>query len=135
MNPFALIPQPMPEDVKDPHAIYYWLYKIWLKLRGTDTTLAEVASGISQPSRTVTGNTTETLSDHSIVCNSATPMTVALLLATGSNRVREIKNLSSARVTVKCAGLDTIDNEATQAVDKDDCLVIKDYSIGLWMVI
>jgi hypothetical protein len=39
VNPFALLPQPAPQDTESPAAIHKWLYKVWLKLRNTDTDL------------------------------------------------------------------------------------------------
>lgn len=85
--------------------------------------------------RIVTATTTELTTDGLIVCNKATAMTVNLLAATGSNRVRQIANINDGPVTVDGNAGDTINGETTQVINNGDTIVIKDYASGKWIII
>ena len=86
-------------------------------------------------SRVVTDTTTELTTDGSIICNKATAMTVNLLAATGSNRIRDIANINDGAVTVTPDGADIINGESSQIVYKNSCMVIKDYAANKWIII
>jgi hypothetical protein len=86
-------------------------------------------------SRVVTDTTTELTTDNLIVCNKAAAMTVNLLAATGSNRIRQIASINDGPVTVTPNGADTIDGEASQIVYKNSCMDIKDYVANKWVII
>lgn len=135
-NPLAILPQPRWVDVQNSE-LYNWLYKVWLKLRYTESDLNTTYNLVSDisASRIVTSTTTEIATDYTIVCNSATAMTVNLLSASGSNRTRQIKNINTGVVTVEGYGADSIDGELNQDLDEGDCLVIKDYASGKWAII
>jgi hypothetical protein len=52
MIPFDLLPQPLPQDASSPEATYRWLYRVWLKLRNSYQSSADLgvfmnASGVS----------------------------------------------------------------------------------------
>lgn len=85
--------------------------------------------------RVETDSYTETAGDSLIVCNKATSMTVTLLAATGSGRVRIIKNIGVGTVTVDGNSGDTIDGETTQELAQWDAVQIVDYAAGAWAVI
>jgi hypothetical protein len=87
------------------------------------------------PSRIVTATTTELTTDYTIIGNKASVITVNLLPATGSNRVREISNINTGVITVDASGSETIDGNTTQSVAQWECMVIKDYALGLWKII
>jgi hypothetical protein len=90
---------------------------------------------ITFPTRIVIATTTELGSDYTIICNRATDMTVNLLAATGSCRVRQIANIGLGLVTVDCTGTDTIDDETTQPVAQWETLEIKDYISGKFKIV
>ena len=85
--------------------------------------------------RVVTVSTTELTTDGLIVCNKATAMTVTLLAATGSNRVRQIASINDGAVTVDANGAETINGETTQVLGNGDCMDIRDYATGKWVII
>jgi hypothetical protein len=87
------------------------------------------------PTRVVTDTTTELTTDYTIVCNKTTVMTVNLLAATGSGRIRQIANINIGTVTVTPSGADTINSETTQEVYQDNCMDIKDYASNKWIII
>jgi hypothetical protein len=94
------------------------------------------SSGVANPdSRVVTATTTELTTDGLIVCNKAASMTVNLLAATGSNRMRQISSINDGPVTVIPNGADTIDGEVSQIIYKNSCMDIKDYAAGKWVII
>ena len=84
--------------------------------------------------RVVTATTTELTTDGLIVCNKTTAMTVNLLAASGSNRVREIANINIGNITVTPNGADTIDGETSQVLYNGSCMVIKDYAANKWII-
>jgi len=84
--------------------------------------------------RTVPDTTTELATDHTIVCNKATAMTVNLLAATGSGRIRVISNIGAGEVTVNPDGLETINGETTQPVYTDNTMEIQDYASGKFII-
>ena len=86
------------------------------------------------PTRIVTDDTIELATDYTIVCNKDTAMTVTLLAATGSNRVREISNIGAGAVTVDANGAETIDGELTQVLSQWDTMDIKDYATSVWKI-
>jgi hypothetical protein len=51
---FNLLPQPLPQDAQSPDATYKWLYRVWLKLRGTDTDLSTVSGQTADTQTTAT---------------------------------------------------------------------------------
>ncbi len=63
---------------------------------------------------TVTDTYTVLLSDHIIICNKATAMTVNLPAATGSGRQYSISNVGAGMVTIDGDSSDTIDGLTTQ---------------------
>jgi hypothetical protein len=85
--------------------------------------------------RTVTETTTELITDYTIICDSVIAMTVNLLPATGSGRIRQMGNINTGDVSVEGDSGDTINDELNQTVSKDDCMSIKDYGVGKWIII
>jgi len=112
----------------------------WDDITGKPTTFppsshTHLFSEIGTPSsRVVTDTTTELTTDNMIVCNKATSMTVNLLPATGSNRIRQIASINNV-VTVDGDGSDTISGQTTQVLNGGDCMVIKDYASGKWLIL
>lgn len=94
-------------------------------------TLATIVS----PPRTVTDTTTETTTDGTIVCNKGTAMTVNLLAATGSGRIRVVKNIGAGTVTVDGADVETIDGDTTQELLQWESLTIQDIASGVWGIL
>ena len=84
--------------------------------------------------RIVTDSCTADVADDIIICNKATAMTVTLLAATATGKVLDIKNVNTGTVTVDGAGDDTVEDQATQALVKGDCLTIVDYFTGKWCI-
>lgn len=85
--------------------------------------------------RIVVDTTTELTTDGSILCNKATVMSVTMLAATGSGRVRTVKNLGVGTVTVYGAEFETIDEETIQTLYQGDSMTLQDYSSGTWAII
>lgn len=91
---------------------------------------------IGNPSvRIVTDTTTELTTDYTIVCNKVTALTVNLLAATGSGRIRNISNINTGSATVTPSCTDTIDGETSQSVSQWENMVIQDYLTGKWKII
>lgn len=76
-----------------------------------------------------------TTSDHVLVCNKGTAMTINLPAATGTGRDLVIKNIGAGVVTVDGDGAETIDGETTQALSQWDSMTIVDKSAGNWVII
>ena len=93
------------------------------------------SSALFPTSRVTTITTTELSTDTLIVCNSATAITVNLLAASGSNRMRQIANINNGVVTVEGDGGDTINGELNQLLYNGDCMDIKDYAANKWVII
>ena len=89
----------------------------------------------TQFSRTTAITTTETTTDSLIVGDCATPITVNLLAATGSNRIRRIANINVGVVTVNGNLADTINGELTQDLNNGDCIDIQDYELNKWIIL
>ena len=105
-------------------------------LTGVITSHTHTSDGVANPSsRVVTATTTELTTDNLIVCNKATAMTVNLLAASGSNRIRQIANINDGTVTVDGDTGDTINGELTQSLGNADCMDIKDYAAGKWVIL
>ena len=105
-------------------------------LTGVITTHTHTADGVANPSsRVVTATTTELTTDGLIVCNKTTAMTVNLLAATGSDRIRQVASINDGVITVTPDGADTIDGEVTQSIYNGSCMVIKDYAANKWIII
>jgi hypothetical protein len=85
--------------------------------------------------RIVIDSYTEFLEDGMIICNKATAMTVTLLAATGGKRVLQIASINDGVVTITPDGADTINGEITQSLNNGDCMDIKDYASGKWVII
>jgi hypothetical protein len=85
--------------------------------------------------RVVTDTTAELATDFDIVCDKGTAMTVNLLAATGSGRVRAITNINTGIVTVDPNGAEKINGEGTQLVNQWESMVIHDYAAGVWLII
>jgi hypothetical protein len=79
--------------------------------------------------------TTELTTDSMIICDSLTAITVNLLPATGSNRIRQIANINIGIVTVDGDGGDTINGELNQLLYQGSCMDIKDYVTGKFVII
>jgi hypothetical protein len=94
---------------------------------------ADIPTSIAK--RTETSTYTETAGDHLIVCDKGTVMTVNLLPATGSGRVRIIKSINTGAVTVDGDSGDTIDGATTQVMAQWDSMQIVDYAAGKWVII
>lgn len=94
----------------------------------------QVVHTIAYAIRIVTDTTTELATDHTIVCNKPTAMTVNLLAATGSRRMRIISSVGVGVVTVNGDGGDTIDGELTQELYEQDTMDIQDYELGKWKI-
>lgn len=105
-------------------------------LTGVISSHTHPSSGIANPSsRITTITTTELTTDNLIVGNSATAITVNLLAATGSDRIRQVSSINNGIVTVTPNGADTINGEVTQVVYNGSCMVIKDYAANKWIII
>lgn len=85
--------------------------------------------------RTITSSGTLSLTDKTVICNSAVAMTVYLQAATGSGRLYDIPNIGAGRVTVEGSGSDTIDGELNQPVDQWESMCIQDYAMGTWKIL
>lgn len=85
--------------------------------------------------RVVTDTTTETATDGSIICNKGSAMTVNLLAATGSGRIRIVKNIGAGAVTVDANASETIDGDATQELTTYESIILHDYASGAWAII
>jgi len=105
-------------------------------LTGVITSHTHTADGVANPSsRVVTATTTELTTDAMIVCNKTTAMTVNLLAATGSNRIRQIANINLGTITVTPDGADTISGETSQLIYNGACMDIKDYAANKWIIL
>jgi hypothetical protein len=113
----------------------------WDDITGKPTTFppsshTHLFSEIGNPSvRVVTASTTELTTDVTIVCNKSAAMSVDLLAATGSNRIRRITNIGAGTVTVNPNLVETINGELTQPVYTDNSMDIQDYAVGKWIII
>ena len=92
--------------------------------------------------RTITGDSTELLSDYGIVCDSSSPMNFYLLDATGGGRRREVINIGEGAVNIISAGdpsdpslQDLIDGETSITINQWDVLTLKDLSVNFWKII
>jgi len=99
--------------------------------------LENIFASIGYETREITGEAdiVETETDNFIGCDPDAAITVTMLPATGSNRVRTISNVSIYTVTVDGDGTDTIDGELTQELYEYDSMSIKDYAVGKWKII
>ena len=105
------------------------------KLPLVDAALINGAVAVTITVRSVAATTTELASDAVIICDRGTAMTVNLLAATGSGRVRYIKSIGLGVVTVDAADAETIDGQTTQALHQWDDLAIVDYAAGVWAIL
>jgi len=71
--------------------------------------------------------------DDLVVCNSATPITITLLAATGSKRPCRISNVGVGLVTVEGDGADTINGELNQELDEGEAIQLCDYKANKWV--
>lgn len=85
--------------------------------------------------RTATDSTTIAVTDDILICNKATPMTVTLIAATGTEQRFYIKNVGVGEVTVARAGSDTIDGETSQSILQWECIELVDRYPANWSII
>jgi hypothetical protein len=53
MISFDLLPQPRPEDANDPTAVYRWLYRVWLKLKDSYYSEADLSTLFNTASQSI----------------------------------------------------------------------------------
>lgn len=109
---------------------------------GSTISWTDITGKPNEGAREVTDDTTELTTDRTIICNKATAMTVDLLTATGSFRIREIDNKGAGAVTVypyadpsNPSPAETIEGETSQIIYTNSCMVIKDVAVGEWRII
>jgi hypothetical protein len=89
----------------------------------------------TKASRTITAGDTSTATDYMIRCNSATPITLALLpSATVLGQDLLIKNINTGVVTVDGDGSEPIDDTTTKTLNQWDCLAINANGTG-WDIV
>lgn len=81
-----------------------------------------------------TSNYTGTSSDAVIVCNSVTPITITLPLASASKQVIDIANVNTGAVTVIGMSNNTINGDLTQVVDQWANMTVYDYVANKWLI-
>ena len=82
-----------------------------------------------------TGNYSITTSDQVIVCNSGVALTITLPVSTGSGQTFEIVNVGVGLATVNTTGADTINGDASEAVDQWAAMQVVDYTAGAYAII
>lgn len=101
-----------------------------LIVKGKLVTEAEIIGKVTP----VTGTYTILVTDETISCNSGTPFTVTLPLATVGQFFR-IKNIGTAKVTVDANGTDLIDGSLTVSLRQWDCLDLQCYVANNWAIV
>jgi hypothetical protein len=71
-------------------------------------------------------------SDSLIICNSSSAIAITLPTASGTGRVIQIANINTGLVTVSGG---TINGETSQSVYEDNCMDVRDYGSGVWVII
>ena len=69
-----------------------------------------------------------------LVFDSASPITVNIIPATGTLDEYKMVNVNTGRVTLVCSGTDTLNGDPTQYLDQWDGILIHDYATGTWVV-
>jgi hypothetical protein len=98
---------------------------------------ADVIKSAGRQRAVTTKTTTYTITkaDEVIVCNSTTPFTVTLPVATGSGQTYAIKNINTGAVTVEGDSSDTIDGSLNQSLNQWDDIQLTDYAANAWVII
>lgn len=74
-------------------------------------------------------------SDELIICNSATPFTVTLPVASGSGQKYYVKNINTGLVTIEGDTSDTIDSASNQTLYQWESAILIDYAANAWVIV
>ena len=100
------------------------MYDIYLMLTKSGGRIGKIT--------TATGTYTVLVTDHTVICNSATAFTVTLPTAV-VGQIFRIKNIGAGTVTVQGAGgTDTIDGLTSQSFVTWDCMEVQCYALTAW---